>query len=120
MEFDEILARRGENGPGTAVLRVYGWNPPAISIGIHQRESDFDAGALRREGIDLVRRPTGGRAILHAHELTYSAVMPVEDLGPRETYRFVGRCILRALTILGIEAEVSERGRGLRTDSRES
>jgi lipoate-protein ligase A len=116
MEFDGMLARRAEDEPGSAVLRVYGWNPPAVSIGVHQDENDFDALALKREGIDLVRRPTGGRAILHSHELTYSVVMPVEELGPRETYRFVGRCILRALSVLGIAATVSERDRGLGTD----
>src|SRR5262249_4320483 len=114
MEFDERLAESAQDDPETAILRVYGWNPPAVSIGVHQSESDFDISLLGREGIDLVRRPTGGRAILHAHELTYSVVMPVRDPGPRETYRFISRGILRGLSLLGIEAVVSDQDRGLR------
>ncbi len=115
MEFDEMLAARAASDPETAALRVYGWNPDAISIGVHQSEDDFDAAALKREGIDLVRRPTGGRAILHSHELTYSVAMPVEELGPRETYRFISRGILRALAIMGVEATVTEQDQGLRS-----
>jgi lipoyl(octanoyl) transferase len=58
------------------VLRLYRWRPPAVSYGFHQRLEDFDQDEIARRGFDLVRRPTGGRAILHAEELTYSVVGP--------------------------------------------
>jgi lipoyl(octanoyl) transferase len=115
MEFDEFLAARVDQEGEPAVLRVYGWEPPAISIGRHQRMEDFDLAALERSGIDLVRRPTGGRAILHAHELTYSVVMPAAGRSPREVYRFISEGLLRALRLLGIDARLTERDEGLRT-----
>ena len=115
MEFDELLAGRLERDGGAGTLRVYGWNPPAVSIGRHQSIEDFDAAALRLAGIDLVRRPTGGRAILHAHELTYSIVMDAGDRSPREVYRFVSGGLLRALKLLGIDAELTDRDEGLKT-----
>lgn len=115
MAFDEMLASRLENGGGTATLRVYGWNPPAISIGAHQSPEDFDRAALRRAGIDLVRRPTGGRAILHAHELTYSIVMNAGERGPREVYRFISEGLLRAFRLLGIDANLTDKDQGLST-----
>ena len=115
MEFDETMAGRLERDGGISTLRVYGWNPPAVSIGRHQRVEDFDAGALQRAGIDLVRRPTGGRAILHAHELTYSIAMHAGDRGPREVYRFISGGLLRGLRLLGIGAELTDRDEGLKT-----
>src|SRR5215831_19299266 len=71
------------------VLRVYGWTPAAISIGRNQDEGDFDKEVLRRKGFDLVRRPTGGKAILHAHEVTYSVIRRLQGAGLREMYRQV-------------------------------
>jgi lipoyl(octanoyl) transferase len=115
MEFDELLAARLEREREAGTLRVYGWNPPAISIGRHQRVEDFDAAALQRAGIDLVRRPTGGRAILHAHELTYSIVMHSGERSPREVYRFISGGLLQAFRILGIDATLSDRDQGLNT-----
>lgn len=76
MEFDEYLAGRLLEGKGSPTLRVFGWSPYAVSLGYHQSEDEIDLQRCAEEGIDVVRRPTGGRAILHAHEVTYSVVMP--------------------------------------------
>ncbi|HEY6192623.1 MAG TPA: lipoate--protein ligase family protein [Bacteroidota bacterium] len=114
MEFDELLASRLEQSDEEGTLRVYGWNPPAISIGRHQRVEDFDADALERAGIDLVRRPTGGRAILHSRELTYSIVMRSGERSPREVYRFISGGLLQAFKLLGVDAALTENDRGLK------
>jgi lipoyl(octanoyl) transferase len=107
MLFDEAMAEELRNGLRPPTLRLYGWNPPAISLGYNQRAEDFDAEALRRAGIDLVRRPTGGRAILHDRELTYSCVAYLDENGPRALYRSINLCLLAGLKILGIRAELS-------------
>ena len=107
MEFDETLAQQLNAGDCPPTLRVYGWHPAAISIGRNQNMADFDQAKLSSEGIDLVRRPTGGRAILHADELTYCAVLPVQGRSLREIYRLLNEGILSALLMLGIDAKLS-------------
>ncbi|MDI6765916.1 MAG: lipoate--protein ligase family protein [Bacteroidota bacterium] len=107
MEFDEALARDLQNGIGFPTLRVYGWYPPAISIGFHQNIEDFDHEKIIKSGFDIVRRPTGGKAILHAHELTYCVVTKIIDQGPRTIYQSINECLLRGLTNLGINASLS-------------
>jgi len=109
MKFDEELASQLTSGVGSTTLRIYGWQPSAISIGFNQKMEDFDTVKLFKAGIDIVRRPTGGKAILHAHELTYSVVMKLEDRGPREIYRFINECLLSGLKYLGIEAHLSDK-----------
>ncbi|RME01602.1 MAG: hypothetical protein D6814_01155, partial [Calditrichaeota bacterium] len=73
------------------VLRLYAWHPWAISLGFHQSLKAIDRQRCRQEGIDVVRRPTGGRAVLHAEEITYSVVVPSDhpwyQLGVQEVYR---------------------------------
>jgi lipoyl(octanoyl) transferase len=76
MAIDLALARCSR---GTPVLRVYGWKPPAISLGHHQRLSDLDLEKCHRAGIDVVYRPTGGRAVLHADEVTYAVILGPES-----------------------------------------
>jgi lipoate-protein ligase A len=115
MALDEGLARAVQEGSGRPVLRVYGWNPPAISVGFNQPVEDFDPGLLSRAGIDLVRRPTGGRAILHINELTYSVATQCGEDGPRALYRFLNEGILQGLRSLGIRAELATRDDDFRT-----
>ncbi|MBI3194950.1 MAG: lipoate--protein ligase family protein [Ignavibacteriae bacterium] len=110
MEIDVALAERLNEEQGGAVLRLYGWNPPAISIGYNQDISEFDAKKLAHAGIDLVRRPTGGRAILHWNELTYSAIMPIEQKGLKEIYHYLNLGLLEGVRLLGIEAELFDSG----------
>jgi lipoate-protein ligase A len=84
MERDEQLAReRVENPALPSVLRLYSWLPSAVSIGYQQKMETVDLDACQTAGIDVVRRPTGGRAVLHANELTYAVITrahPAEGL----------------------------------------
>lgn len=101
----------GHRPAASPVLRLYRWSPPAVSIGYNQRDLDFDGEAIRALGYDLVQRPTGGRAILHADELTYAVVgtspSPLFGATLHETYQIINRALLRFLAMLGVEAEVS-------------
>jgi len=115
MEFDEALAFQLKNNIGRETLRVYGWNPYCISLGFNQHPDDFDNSKLIHDGIDIVRRPTGGRAILHAHELTYSIVARLRDLTPRAMYRFINEGLLAALHALGVDAQFTETDADFRT-----
>jgi lipoyl(octanoyl) transferase len=109
MQFDESLVHHIEEDASVPILRIYGWKPYAVSLGFNQLETDFDRGKLQSEGIDIVRRPTGGKAILHANELTYSVVTPLGTKGPREMYRFINEGLLRGLELLGIHAELTAK-----------
>jgi lipoate-protein ligase A len=109
MAVDEaILAAVGPDlVPPT--LRLYAWHPPCLSLGYAQPSSDVDTFRLAERGWQLVRRPTGGRAILHTDELTYSVIGPLSE--PRlagsvlESYRCLASALLHALHRLGIAAE---------------
>lgn len=107
MAIDEVLLQSN-----TPVLRFYRWRPPAISIGYFQKlEKEIDLEECRRRGIDYVRRITGGKAVLHDKELTYSFIVS-QDLMPKsitESYKVISRAILTALENLGLEAEMSEK-----------
>ena len=115
MEFDETLAAQFDPSHDEAVVRVYGWKPCAISIGTHQCMEDFDLERIADAGIDLVRRPTGGRAIFHAHELTYSVVMHAGNRGVREIYRHISTALLEGVRLLGIPAQLSGNDERLST-----
>lgn len=100
---------------GAPVLRVYGWEPPALSFGYGQqpwREVDLDK--CRAAGIEVVRRLTGGRAVLHWEELTYSVICREDDPqcgGPiSHTYRRIGEALVEGLRLFGVEAAL-ERAR---------
>ncbi len=114
MERDQELARRLEHGEIGPTVRIYGWAPPAVSIGYNQDEGDFDTAALARAGIDLVRRPTGGRAILHAHEVTYCAVIPLSFGSPRSIYAMINEALLAGIRAMGIAAELNDADQDLR------
>ena len=98
--------------PGDApVLRLYRWQPYAVSYGFHQKPEDFDQAAIARLGYDLVRRPTGGRAILHAEELTYSVVGPSPSPLFGDTlhtcYMKINEALVAFLKDLGLDVEIS-------------
>lgn len=113
MAVDEAILDGVRSGVSPATLRLYAWNPPCFSLGYAQSAADVDQAFLERVGWHLVRRPTGGRAILHTDELTYSVIGPPED--PRlagsvlESYHCLSQALLLALHILGIPAEAHER-----------
>ena len=111
MALDELLLA-GE-GPGAAaaarpVLRLYAWDPPALSLGWFQPAEAFDAAALAAAGVTVVRRPTGGGAIHHDHELTFAVTaMPGQHGYPAETqaaYAWVHGVLIGALARCGVRA----------------
>jgi len=106
MALDLSLAEDLAAGRGEPVLRLYGWSPWAISLGYNQREEEIDTARCRAEGIDVVRRPTGGRAILHAEELTYCVVMPAARRSILEVYNEISRALVRGLGLFGVEASL--------------
>lgn len=105
MRIDEERARalqQASPGDAHASLRLYRWNPWAISLGYHQSADDLDADLCARDGIDIVRRPTGGRAILHAEELTYCLVMEAGRRSVLQVYNDISRALVRGLQLFGI------------------
>ncbi|MBN1543693.1 lipoate--protein ligase family protein [candidate division KSB1 bacterium] len=115
MAMDEALARQASSPEAKAVLRLYGWQPEAISLGHHQSLADIDLDRCRRDGVDVVMRPTGGRAVLHADELTYAVVIPRHspffDDSILVVYELISRSLLAAFHHLGISAEFERAGR---------
>jgi lipoyl(octanoyl) transferase len=118
MAVDEVLFRAAEKGrPHGPLLRLYSWVPPCLSIGYHQLlEETCDESYCASAGIEVVRRPTGGKAVLHAEELTY-AVIARQDMPPfagltlMGTYALIAQALAGSLRAAGLE--VSFGGRGL-------
>lgn len=114
MAVDEELLRAAEDGDEVPTLRLYAWRPAAVSLGRFQDErTAVREDACRRLGIDIVRRATGGRAVLHDDELTYGIVartgnrlFPQDVLG---AYKVIANGLLRGLANLGIPAEMVGR-----------
>ena len=110
MATDEALLRRARR-TGETVYRVYTWSRPTVSLGRNQiARGRYDVERAAAQGIGFVRRPTGGRAILHHREITYAVAGPVETVASlRESYRAINRLLLEALRTLGIDAREAER-----------
>src|SRR5919109_2415696 len=81
MAVDEVLLQGVADNRMSPTLRFYEWNPPCLSLGYFQSLEVVDVDACRAVGVDVTRRPTGGRAILHDRELTYSLTLPATVLG---------------------------------------
>ncbi len=95
------------------VLRFYGWNPWCLSLGRHQCAEDVDIASLEKEGYEMVRRPTGGSAIFHSGELTYSFVMPRQgQMDHHGLYEWLHEHLSGALKKEGYEVELSNRTPG--------
>lgn len=104
---------------GEATLRVYAWRRPTLSLGRNERaRGTFDVRALRTAGVEVVRRPTGGRALLHDHEVTYSVTAPVGTTSLGEAFHAINALLLDGLHALGVPVTaVTERADGpLRPD----
>jgi lipoyl(octanoyl) transferase len=108
MDFDVQRAHDVDAGTALPMVRVYSWDPWCISLGRHQRESDIDLVRVQADGFELVRRPTGGRAILHAEELTYSVVMPGEDLSILDMYKIISEALVAGLQNLVPEIDIAK------------
>lgn len=110
MQEDSDLLAAHQTGDDP-ILRLYRWKPAAVTIGYNQKFEDFDADTIAQEGFGLVRRPTGGRAIFHADELTYSVTGtspgPLFGNTLHEAYMKINEGLVLFLQKLGLEPEIS-------------
>ena len=108
MAVDEAIAEAAADGGVPPSLRFYRWHLPTVSLGRHQKAADVDEAQLVTRGYDLVRRTTGGRAILHTDELTYSVAGPITDPlmagGVMDAYLRFSNALLSGLKVLGLAA----------------
>ncbi|MDO9026981.1 MAG: lipoate--protein ligase family protein [bacterium] len=110
MALDLALAESVRNKSSGPVLRFYDWEQPTISLGYNQDAEQLDLEACRQAGVKVVRRPTGGRAVFHFNEFTYSVIALQDDPilgGPvLDTYRIIAQALVAGLSRLGIESEL--------------
>jgi lipoyl(octanoyl) transferase len=109
MALDEALLDWHSEGKFPPVIRFYGWDPATLSIGYFQKvEKEIDLESVKAHGLGFVRRPTGGRGVLHEHELTYSVIVsedhPEMPKTVTEAYRVISEGILKGFHQLGLEA----------------
>ncbi len=109
MAVDEAILEAVGRRDAPPTLRLYAWDPPCLSLGYAQPFGDVDMARLSNRSWDVVRRITGGRAILHTDELTYSVIgshdEPRLSGGVIESYRRLSQALLEALRLLGLPAE---------------
>jgi lipoyl(octanoyl) transferase len=116
MAIDEAIFREYQRTDTPPTLRLYSWSPPSVSLGYFQATwKEVNVEACRRYSVNIVRRPTGGKAVHHENDLTYSVIasernplFPPDILG---TYKVISGCIALGLSELGIEAEMESVGR---------
>jgi lipoyl(octanoyl) transferase len=113
MARDEAISRHVAAGAQPPTLRFYGWVPAAISLGMSQRIHTVDRAACDRDGVGLVRRSTGGLAILHTDEFTYSislpASHPIAEGDVLTSYRRISEAIMAGLRGLGVREVQANR-----------
>lgn len=108
MRIDNDLLERSINQKlDYSVFRLYGWSPPCVSLGRNQKADFIDLDYLKKNNIDVVRRLTGGRALLHDNEITYSYICPVSYLKNGEhvisSYKEISQILIDKFKLLGIE-----------------
>lgn len=118
MAIDEAIFRETIKNKRSPTIRFYGWRPPAVSIGYFQDpQNEINLMQCRKDGVDVVRRLTGGKAVYHNDEITYSVVAGVqEDIFPGDiygAYKVISNCLIQGLAHLGIKAELAEAGRAM-------
>jgi len=112
MAVDESILEHIGRNESFPTLRLYAWDPPCLSLGHAQPFSDVDIHRLKQRGWEVVRRATGGRAILHTDELTYSVIAPSNE--PRvegsvlESYNRLAQALLLAIKSLELPVEMKE------------
>lgn len=117
MAIDEAVLRC-HSADRIPTLRFYGWERESVSLGYFQDvERELNCSLCRRQHIDIVRRPTGGKAVLHGSDLTYAVVASASQppFSPRvlETYRVISECLIRGLEKAGIRADMVREGRSV-------
>lgn len=112
MAIDEAILEATGCGEVSPTLRLYSWAIPCLSLGYSQPFDDVDSASLQKKGWDVVRRPTGGRAILHTDELTYAIIgnqnEPILTGSVLDTYQRIAQVLLEFLSALGIYAQSSD------------
>ena len=115
MALDTAILESVIAGDVPPTLRFYGWTRPAVTVGFHQKpEVVLNLKAVERAGIEVVIRPTGGRAVLHGDDLTYSIAIPATEVrgsGVTASYRFLSEALAEGLAEGGIDVTLA-RGRG--------
>jgi len=122
MAIDEAIMIAHREGLVPPTIRFYQWSPPAVSLGYFQDlKKEIDVDVCKNLGIDIVRRPTGGKAVLHDKELTYSFIIrenhPLVNDSILETYKKISGGMIRGLSYLGITAELVPLRDKLKSDS---
>jgi lipoyl(octanoyl) transferase len=117
MARDEALAAAHASGATPPTLRLYRWRPACLSLGRFQRSAAIDRAACARERVEIVRRPSGGRALLHADELTYAVIARADHPliaggSVVDSYRLISAALLAGLRRLGVTAELTPARRG--------
>ncbi|MCX8010866.1 MAG: lipoate--protein ligase family protein [Ignavibacteria bacterium] len=97
MDYDVHLTN--ECSDDVSFLRLYRWKPYCISLGANQKIEDINSESARSDNIDIVKRPTGGRAILHAEELTYCIAMKMNGHTNHEIYSLINKALLKGLKL---------------------
>lgn len=101
-----LLARAARTGE--TVFSIYSWSRPTLSFGRHQAAAGhYDADRIRAASVDVVRRPTGGRAILHHREVTYSVTAPADGVPLRVAYERINEVLIDGLARLGVDASLA-------------
>ena len=115
MAVDRAVLDAREANEAPATLRLYRWRSPTVSLGRFQDASDADLALCAERGVEVCRRPTGGRGVLHDDELTYAVVAGVADglpQGVSASYRVLCGALVAAYRHLGVPAELTPRPRG--------
>ena len=113
MAVDEAILESVYTGESLPTLRLYAWEPACLSLGYGQPYAEVNTDTLNANNWDIVRRPTGGRAILHVDELTYAVIAPQTDPrvagGVLTSYLRLSCALLRSLQILGLDPKAKEK-----------
>lgn len=115
MGADQYLSDTLANSPYDFAIRFYTWKPPALSLGKHQSLDGVNLDYCRRSGWDVVQRPTGGRALLHLNDLSYSIVTSIGEDSYQKLHRIyscAAKAISQSLTLLGINSTYQEAVKG--------
>lgn len=112
MAVDFFMARNHLDKP---IFRIYRWKPYCISLGYHQKLEEIDIEKCKEDGIDIVRRETGGRGVYHSEEITYSMIIPKTSEfysdSILEVYNKISTVLVKALKLSGIEGAKLENGK---------
>lgn len=113
MAIDEAILYALAAGQSWPTIRFYQWQPACLSLGYNQKWTDVDVPACQQRGVTWTRRATGGKAILHTDELTYSLIADKNEPrivgGILRSYKILSQGLLRGLQHLGLEAEQAEK-----------